>query len=175
MLIIKNSSNTWNLQSPGTDIKTSVVQQLDAVLEGMRRRSQGVLDDARDEAGELIAGVNLKQIRNDVSRLKDFHTEVVGRSPEGRLLSDVVKLFDNYKPNQQNADSMLTELVDTGRAQIAADLKKAGIDENPILSNRIKTAIEDLRSANKNHYERMRPFDKVKMDALISNAQKRIY
>ena len=56
----KNSSNTWNLQSPGTDIKTSVVQQLDAVLEGMRRRSQGVLDDARDEAGELIAGVNLK-------------------------------------------------------------------------------------------------------------------
>ncbi len=168
----KNGSNTWNLQAPGTDIKTSVVAQLDAILENMRKRSQAVLDNATDESGELIAGINLQQIRNDVSRLKDFHTEVVGRTPEGRLLSDVVKVFDNYKPGQQNADSMLTELVDTGKAQIKADLKKAGIDVNPILSNRIRMAIDDLRTANKLHYERMRPFDKVKMDRLISNAQK---
>jgi|TARA_R100000149_G_C5879075_1_gene143449 hypothetical protein len=166
----KDSSNLWKLQQSGVETPASVVVQLEAVLKEMRKRAQ----DAIDNNG--VGGVNLRQIRNDISKIREITTETIEASQERKLLTDVLSTLDDTKivngKTLGNGDSILSEIEKDGGKAIAQALENSGFRILPADQLEIKKAVDDLRDANKLHYERMLPFETIEMDRLISNAKK---
>lgn len=190
----KASNNTMNLQQPGTDINTSVAKQIEEIINKLEIRSGRAMKNnivntpeefnniyfAKDASGRLTNmpdGVTLRQIRNDFSRLRTFQTEIVGKSPEGRLLADITKVFDDFRIGGNQNGSILTEIEQLGKGQTLRNIKQYGVDNgveiavNPVLNKRLTTAVDELREANRLFTTRMKPFESVEMDRLIANAR----
>ena len=76
------------------------------------------------------------------------------------------------KKGTQNTDSILTELGEDLEKTVKTALagKSLRLDKNEQLL--INQAMKDLRAANKNHAERMQPFDNTIMKGLIAQAGK---
>jgi len=165
----KDSGNFWKLKQPGQEISGGLVEQLDGILANMSRRAKEAVD------GDA-PGINLQEIRNDISNIRDFTTEVIGSSHERKLLTDVMRTLDDYNMKNgvslKNGDSILTELAQDGNKVISLALADSGYRLMPKDVKVIKRAVDDLRKANKLHFERMQPFDSIEMDKLISNARK---
>ena len=165
----KESGNFWKLKQPGQEISGGVVEQLDGILLSMSRRADAAV---RGES----PGINLKEIRNDISNIRDFTTETLSASHERKLLTDVMRTLDDYNAkggiSLNNGDSILTELAQDGNKVISQALANSGYRLMPKDALVIKRAVDDLRDANKLHFERMEPFDTLEMDRLISNAKK---
>ena len=167
-------------------------EQIENIINLLERSSKRVMDapiftnaeeyarayGAVDEVGNPIFGVTLRQIRNDFSDLRQFKTEVVGQSPEGRLVSDIIKLFDDYGVNQNTNQSILTEVGQLGEREVAERVARYaannGITDytiDPGLNRRLEAAVAGLREANRDFATRMKPFESVAMDKIISNAK----
>jgi hypothetical protein len=186
------SKDTYNLQRPGTDFKTGTLPQIEEIINRLERRSRRVMDapiftnaeeyarayGAVNEAGIPTFGVTLRQIRNDFSDLRQFRTEIVGQSPEGRLVSDIIKLFDDYGVNQTTNQSILTEVGQLGEREVAERVARYAANNgvtdyaiDPGLNRRLEAAVAGLREANRDFATRMKPFETVAMDKLIANAR----
>ena len=165
----KQSGNFWKLKQPGQEISGGVVEQLDGILKNMAARAQKAIDGDGP-------GISLQEIRNDISNIRDFTTEVIGTSHERKLLTDVMRTLDDYNMvngrSLNNGDSILTELERDGTKLIKEALARDGLRLRPEDDILIKRAVSDLRDANKLHFERMQPFDTLQMEKLISNAKK---
>ena len=165
----KQSGNFWKLKQPGQEISGGVVEQLDGILKNMAARAQKAINGDGP-------GISLQEIRNDISNIRDFTTEVIGTSHERKLLTDVMRTLDDYNMvngrSLNNGDSILTELERDGTKLIKEALARDGLRLRPEDDILIKRAVSDLRDANKLHFERMQPFDTLQMEKLISNAKK---
>jgi len=85
----------------------------------------------------------------------------------------MARVFDDYgigKKGIKNKDSILTEIEEDGMKQIELALANSKpplrLDVNE--KKQIMSAVNELRVANKNHYDRMLPFDDVEIKRLVA-------
>ena len=165
----KGKSNFWKMKRPGTEVGGSVVEQLDSVIGDMRLRAEGAIETG-------VGGINLRQIRNDISEIRDFTTEVIEASKERDLLFHVLSTLDDTKyvagRSLNNGDSILTEIEQHGIKNIQQELQAKGFRLQEPEIKELQQSITNLRDANRLHFERMKPFDNIEMDRIISNAKK---
>ncbi len=165
----KGSGNFYNLKAPGQEISGSVAVQTYDILKNMAKRAEDALNDKG-------SGITLREIRNDLSKIREFSQETLQASHERRLLDDIMKTFDDTKyvngKSLDNSDSILTELEHKGIQKVKANLAEMKLRLDPADERMIKRAVQDLKDANKLNFERMQPFDSLEMDRLISNAKK---
>ena len=147
---------------PGAEINSSVRAQL-----------QNLVGKAKSLAEQ--GKYDLRMVRNDSNFLNRFLRDVLEQSDERKLVINVARMFDDYgigKKGIENTDSILTELQADGMKQIELALENTGMRLRPEEKNLIDKTLEELRIANKNHFDRMEPFDSIKINGLIANAAK---
>lgn len=148
------------LSPPGAEISSNIRTQLDRVL---------------TRAEELAAQgkYDLRMVRNDANYLNRFLRDVLEESDERKLVINMARVFDDYgigKKGIKNKDSILTEIEEDGMKQIELALANSEpplrLDVNE--KKQIMSAVNELRVANKNHYDRMLPFDDVEIKRLVA-------
>ena len=184
----KASSNFWKAGAKNDEIKKGTILDTEEILKSMRQKADDVLEgknlDANgipiiDEATGLPKlGINLRQIRNDISDIRDITTETLHTSREREVLTNVLRtlddtVYDASGNSAKNSDSIFSELEVHGFKNIQRQLQdEFGTRLTPDMTVKIKRALDDLRDANRTNYERMKPFDSMMMDRLISSAKK---
>jgi len=158
----KRKGTMQELADPNLDVPNNIRKQLEERINAAIKLA---------ENGQY----DLRMIRNDANYLKRFLNEIVKESDERKLVKNVVRVYDDYgigKKGTQNTDSILTELGEDLEKTVQTALagKRLRLDKNEQLL--INQAMKDLRAANKNHAERMQPFDNTIMKGLIAQAGK---
>lgn len=158
----KRKGTMQELADPNLDVPNNIRKQLEERINAAIKLA---------ENGQY----DLRMIRNDANYLKRFLNEIVKESDERKLVKNVVRVYDDYgigKKGTQNTDSILTELGEDLEKTVKTALagKSLRLDKNEQLL--INQAMKDLRAANKNHAERMQPFDNTIMKGLIAQAGK---
>ncbi len=158
----KKKGTMQRLTDPAADIPNNIRKQL---------------EDNLDEAIELAKNgqYDLRMIRNDANYIRRFLFEIAKKSDERKLVENVMRVYDDYgigRKGKQNTNSILTELGEDLDKTVETALagKQLRLDKNEKLL--INQAMKDLRSANKNHAERMQPFDNAIMQGLVIKAGK---
>ena len=130
------------------------------------------LGERLDEAIKLakIGQYDLRMIRNDANYLKRFLSEIAKRSDERKLLNNISKIYDDFGVGlngEKNANSILTEIAQEGDKAIDVALANTGLRLGTNEKLLIKRALQDLDEANLTHFERMSPFDNIKVERLV--------
>ena len=145
------------LSPPGAEISSNIRNQLDRVL-------------TRAETLAKENKYDLRMVRNDANYLRRFTQDVLEESDERKLVINMTRIFDDYgigKKGIKNQDSILTEIENDGMKQIDLALGSE-FRLDPAEKKQIISAIEDLRRANKNHYDRMLAFDDIEIKRLVA-------
>jgi len=115
-------------------------------------------------------GLSLFQIRNIQKDLDFFITEAPGASPQRELIIDLKRYLDSY--GRDNPKSIMTDLAKESIEKINTRLKRQGITIQIQDKKLIEDSLKLLREANKTNAQRMKPFDNLQIQKIISNASK---
>ena len=148
------------LTPPGAEISSNIRTQLANRL-------------ARAEELAKAGKYDLRIARNDADYLKRFTADVLDESDERKLVINISRVFDDYgigKKGINNKDSILTELAEDGTKNIKKKLADKGFRLDVAEEAKIKDALDELKKANANYFERMELFDNVVMKGLVGKA-----
>jgi len=155
---------------PGYDLSIQDPNVKGGTIMQIQKKFEDLYKQTTPEATEQGMGMSLFQLRNLVKDIDIYIKETPTPTPQRELLYDIKRYIDSY--GMDNPKSILTDLGKDSLANINMRLRKQNITMTKEQKDMIDESLELLRNTNRKNAQRMKPFDNLNIQKIISNASK---